>query len=237
LISPLNAQEKPDQKKKLKVVELDPLVVTETASRVVEKVRDVSQSVVIVDSKTIERRQPTIPVEMLREQPGIWAVNVAAQGSPILRGQIGNRVIYLWDGVRINNGALFGGPNGFFNQFPIGAVDRMEIILGSGSVQYGSDAIGGVINVISKQPVFTDDPMIGGSVYGRYGSNNDENTQIVDFHGGNSKFAFTGGITRQEVSDYYGPDFGTAKHTGFNAVGGYSNFAWRPTDDQILTRA
>jgi outer membrane receptor protein involved in Fe transport len=190
--------------------------------------------VVIVDSKTIERRQPTIPVEMLREQPGIWAVNVAAQGSPILRGQIGNRVIYLWDGVRINNGALFGGPNGFFNQFPIGAVDRMEIILGSGSVQYGSDAIGGVINVISKQPVFTDDPMIGGSVYGRYGSNNDENTQIVDFHGGNSKFAFTGGITRQEVSDYYGPDFGTAKHTGFNAVGGYSNFAWRPTDDQIL---
>ena len=234
LAGPLAGAEVPDESKEAENSELKPIIVTETASRVVEDLRDVPQSVVIVDSETIERRQPTTPVEMLREQPGIWAVSVAAQGSPILRGQIGNRVIYLWDGVRINNGALFGGPNGFFNQFPVGAVDRMEVVLGSGSVQYGSDAIGGVVNVISKQAMFTEDPLIGGSVYGRYGSNNGENTQTIDFHGGNSTFAFSGGITRQEVSDYHGPDFGAASPSGFDALGGYANFAWRPTDNQEL---
>ncbi|WP_075088203.1 TonB-dependent receptor plug domain-containing protein [Verrucomicrobium spinosum] len=94
----------------------------------------------MVDKETLERRQARTPVEMLQEEPGVWAVSVAAQGSPILRGQIGNRVLYLWDGIRINNGALFGGPNGFFNQFPVGAVDHMEVIRGAGAVQYGSDA-------------------------------------------------------------------------------------------------
>ncbi|HEY1120184.1 MAG TPA: TonB-dependent receptor [Haloferula sp.] len=222
------------EEKKSEVTQLDEMLVTETASRVVEPLKEVPQTVRVVDSKTIERRQAAIPIEMLREQPGIWAVNVAAQGSPILRGQMGNRVIYLWDGVRINNGALFSGPNGFFNQFPVGAVDRMEVVLGSGSVQYGSDAIGGVVNVFSKPALFSDEPLIGGSVYARYGTNNGENTQTIDFYGGNSKFAFSGGITRQEVSDYHGPHFGAASPSGFDAIGGYANFAWRPTLDQEL---
>ncbi len=228
-------KEDPKKPKKEEVAKLDDVVVTtETASRVLEKVSDVPQTVRVIDSETIERRQPTLPIEMLKEQPGIWAPNVAAQGSPILRGQMGNRVIYLWDGVRINNGALFSGPNGFFNQFPVGAVDRMEVVLGSGSVQYGSDAIGGVINVFSKPAEFSDNPLIGGSVYSRYNSNNDENTETLDFHAGNSTVAFSGGITRQEVGDYHGPDFGAADPSSFNALGGYANFAWRPTQDQLL---
>ncbi|HEX2749442.1 MAG TPA: TonB-dependent receptor plug domain-containing protein, partial [Verrucomicrobiales bacterium] len=134
----------------------------ETPLRTAENLQNLPQSITIVDQEDLLRRQPGKPIDALREMPGIWAVNVAAQGSPILRGQIGNRVLYLWDGVRINNGSSFGGPNGFFNQFPLGAIDRMEVIRGSGAVQYGSDAIGGVINIFSRRGEFTDTPQSGG---------------------------------------------------------------------------
>ena len=205
-----------------------------TASRTSENPFDVPQSLTIVDRTALERRQALTPNQMLKEEPGIWSVNVPAQGSPILRGQIGNRVLYLWDGVRINNGALFAGPNGYFNQFPVDAVDRIEVLRGSGAVQYGSDAIGGVINIISKQAEFSDTRAIGGDLYGRYGSNNDENTEAFNFHFTDQRFALSGGMTRQEVGDAHGPKYGALSPSGFNARGGYVNLAVRPVTDQTL---
>ena len=217
-------------KRQDKVEILDPIVVT--ASRTAEDASTVPQSVVVVGPEEIGRKQATAPIELLKNQPGIWAVSVAAQGSPILRGQIGNRVLYLWDGVRINNGALFGGPNGFFNQFPLGAIDRMEIVLGSGSVQYGSDAIGGVVNVISKYAEFTDSPETGGSIYGRIGSFS--NVETADFFSSTDKVAVSGGVSRQEINSYRGPTFGELSPSGYDAIGGFANFAFKPTNDQLL---
>lgn len=209
---------------------LPTVVVTETALRTSQDVRNVPQSMTIVGKDAIERRQPRTPVEMLKEEPGIWAVGVAAQGSPILRGQIGNRVLYLWDGVRINNGALFGGPNGFFNQYPMGAVDHIEVIRGSGAVPYGSDAIGGVINIFSKKAEFTDELDAGGEIYGRYGSNDGENTEIMDVHMTGPTLAFSAGFTNQEVGDYRGAGEGILSPSGFEAKGGYANLAFRPAE-------
>ena len=96
-----------------------------TASRTDEQAKDSPQAIRALTGTAIAERQAQTPNQMLREEPGIWSVLVNAQGSPIIRGQIGNRVLYLWDGVRLNNGALFSGPNGYFNQFPIGSVERM----------------------------------------------------------------------------------------------------------------
>ncbi|WP_009965104.1 TonB-dependent receptor plug domain-containing protein [Verrucomicrobium spinosum] len=212
-------------------VELPTVTVTaETALRTTEDLRNIPQSVTVVDKETLERRQARTPVEMLQEEPGVWAVSVAAQGSPILRGQIGNRVLYLWDGIRINNGALFGGPNGFFNQFPVGAVDHMEVIRGAGAVQYGSDAIGGVINIFSKRADFTDTVQTGGELYGRYGTNDRENTETFDFHVTGPTMAFSAGLTHQDVDDYRGPGEGRLSPTGFEALGGYANLAFRPAE-------
>src|SRR5487761_2055043 len=70
-----------------------------TATRTAEAVNDLPQSVTVVTAEAIERRQPQTPNEMLREEPGIWSVQVPVQGSPIIRGQIGNRVLYMWDGI------------------------------------------------------------------------------------------------------------------------------------------
>jgi len=216
------------------VTTLAPLIVTETASRVTEDVRNVPQSVTIVDQEAIARKQVRTPVQALSEETGIWGVNVAAQGTPIIRGQMGNRVLYLWDGVRINNGALFSGPNGFFNQFPLGALDRIEVVRGSGSVQYGSDAMGGVINLLPKRATFSDKFVAGGDISSRYGTNDSEKTGIFDYNAGNDKVAVAAGVTWQDVGDYRGPGVGTLDHTGFKTLGGYGDFAWRPAEDQVL---
>jgi hemoglobin/transferrin/lactoferrin receptor protein len=224
----------PSETESATVTTLPETVITSTATRTKKSIWDVPQAMTIVDREAIDRRQPCTPVEMLKEEPGVWAVSVAAQGTPIIRGLNGNRVLYLWDGVRINNGALFGGPNGFFNQFPIGAVDHMEIIRGGGSVQYGSDAIGGVINVFSKKAEFTDEFTIHGDLYGRYGSNDQENTQTLNLSLSGSRVAFAAGISRQEVGDYYGAGEGTLSPTGFNALGGYADLAFLLAPDHTL---
>lgn len=208
-------------------------VVTATRSR--EETRNIAQSVTVVTSEAIERRQALTPNQMLREEPGIWSVQVPVQGSPIIRGQIGNRVMYLWDGIPINNGALFGGPNGYFNQFPVGSVDRMEVIRGPGSVQYGSGAIGGVINILSKQATFFPNGFqTGGDVSARYGYGLDETTETADFWLGDSSLSLSGGISYQNVGNYRGPDVGILRYTGFNAVGGNLSFAWHPLTNHTL---
>lgn len=205
-----------------------------TASRTLEDPFNVPFSLTVVKPEDIRRRQPQLPVLMLREEPGVWAVNVASQGSPILRGQIGNRVLYLWDGIRINNGTLFGGPNGYFNQFPLDAVDRIEVVRGSGSVQYGSDAIGGVINIISKSAEFTDDFQMRGDLYGRYGTNDDSNLEAFNLRISDMRFSLAAGLTRQEVGDYRGASDGRLSPSGFNALGGYVNLAMRLTEGQTI---
>ncbi len=209
--------------------------VSVTATRTKEDVSNIPQSVTILTPEEIKRRQARTPNQMLREEPGIWSVQVAAQGSPIIRGQIGNRVLYLWDGIRINNGALFAGPNGFFNQFPIGAVDRMEVIRGPGAVQYGSDAIGGVINIMSKRTdLFPDKLKFGGDVYARYGSVDNEKTEHTDLWLAAKKFNILTGIARQGVDDYEGAGVGTIKNTGFESTGGYARIAYNPVPGHIL---
>ncbi|RBP47611.1 outer membrane receptor for ferrienterochelin and colicin [Roseimicrobium gellanilyticum] len=212
-------------------ITLPPVTVTaETPLRTSEDLLNLPQSITVIEHEDLIRRQPRTPIEALQEEPGIWAVSVAAQGSPIIRGQLGNRNLYLWDGVRINNAAGFGGPSPFFNQFPIGALDRVEVIRGSGSVQYGSDAIGGVLNLIPRRASFSDTVNVGGELYGRYGSNDDEFTETLDVHATGPTLAFSAGITRQDVDDYKGPGEGTLSPTGYEATGGYANLAFRPAE-------
>ncbi len=71
-------------------------------------------------------------------------------GSPIIRGMIGNRVLVLIDGVKLNNSIFRYGPNQYLNTINPNIIERVEVINGPSSVIYGSDAIGGVINIVTK---------------------------------------------------------------------------------------
>lgn len=209
--------------------------VTVTATRTSEEVKDLPQAITILPADSIVRLQARTPNQMLREEPGIYSVQVAAQGSPIVRGQIGNRVLYLWDGIRINNGAIFGGPNGFFNQVPVGSVERMEVIRGPGAVQFGSDAIGGVINVMTRGPQdFAHDVQQGGELEYRFGAVDHENTGLANYWLATRRFTLMANFSGQDVDDYRVPHLGIMKNTGFASYGGSVSFGFKLTDKDSI---
>jgi len=207
--------------------------ITVTATRSPADVNVLPQSVSILSAEALEDIGARTPNQALREEPGIFSVQVASQGSPIIRGEIGNKVLYLWDGIRINNGALFSGPNGFFNQFPIGSIDRMEVIRGPGAVQYGSDAVGGVINVLAHPAeTFSDPAKFGGELFTQYGSVDGEKTSAARFWAAGPRFSAIGDVSGQAVGNYAAPGLGHIANTGFNGVGANVSMAYRVKDRQ-----
>ena len=171
-----------------------------------ESIFNSPQGLTIVDEQQLRERLPRTPAEALRYKPGIWVQKTGHRGgAPIIRGFMGNRVIYSFDGIRRNTASLFGGPNGFLQNIDALDVDRIEVIRGPGSVLYGSDAIGGVINVITnEEPVFTETTSTGYRTYGRWGSVDDEMSGRQEFFLSSANmFAFVGGSLR-DISDVRG---------------------------------
>jgi outer membrane cobalamin receptor len=143
--------------------------VTVTATRNPKTVFRTASPVVVVDSSRIRSTLPNGVAELLRESPGVDITGTGAnQGRPIIRGQRGQRILLLEDGVRLNNSRR----QQDFGEIPalvgLDAIDRVEVVRGPASVLYGSDAIGGVINLITAQPTYGG---TGNSINGRLSYN------------------------------------------------------------------
>jgi vitamin B12 transporter len=128
---------------------LPPLVAISTRSDTPEQ--EVTTSVTVIDEKKIQSRQAETVVEMLREVPGIDVVQSGSRGtttSVFIRGAESDHVLVLIDGVEVNSATL-----GSFNfaHLTTENIDRIEVQRGAGGTLYGSQAIGGVINIITKK--------------------------------------------------------------------------------------
>ncbi|MBL0304175.1 MAG: TonB-dependent receptor plug domain-containing protein [Cytophagaceae bacterium] len=93
-------------------------------------------------------------------------------GSLFLRGLTGNQTLTLIDGIRLNNSTFRYGPNQYLNTINPFMVSHMEVLSGGGSVQYGSDAIGGLLQIFTHDPNF--DKKVDFIANTRYGSQNME---------------------------------------------------------------
>jgi outer membrane receptor protein involved in Fe transport len=109
--------------------------------------------VTVIGRDTIDRRTPENAADLLRSEPGVDVNGVGPnQSRPIIRGQRGLRVLFLADGLRMNNPRRqtdFGEVPGLVD---IDSVESVEVVRGPASVLYGSDAIGGVLNLITRRP-------------------------------------------------------------------------------------
>ncbi|KAB7623383.1 TonB-dependent receptor domain-containing protein [Alkalilimnicola sp. S0819] len=128
---------------------LDPVVVT--ASRVAQTSDEAMAAVTVVDRQAIERLQPRSLVDLLRTQPSI---DISRNGGPggntsvFLRGAQGDHTLVLVDGVRASS-ATTGQFN--WNSLSPDQVERIEIVRGPRAALYGSDAIGGVIQIFTRR--------------------------------------------------------------------------------------
>ena len=112
---------------------------------------DVPHDVHFIDEIDILEDMPRSLPETFRSNPGVLVQKTAnGKGSPFIRGFTGFRNLLLIDGIRLNHAAFREGPNQYWATVDPLSVSRIELIKGQGSVLYGSDAIGGTVNVITK---------------------------------------------------------------------------------------
>ena len=98
-------------------------------------------------------------------------------GSPFVRGLTGNQVLILVDGIRTNNSTFRYGPNQYLITIDAYTINTIEVAKGTGSVQYGTDALGGVVQVLTKEPSFSAERKNWtGKVLGKYMSGDMEKT-------------------------------------------------------------
>jgi outer membrane receptor protein involved in Fe transport len=133
------------------VFRIDPLFVT--ATRGPREASKIPQPVSVVQRRDLVERAPNTVTDLFRSLPGLDVTGVGVnQGRPEIRGQRGQRILLLEDGLRLNNFRR----QQDFGELPalvdVNAVERVEVVRGPSSVLYGSDAIGGVVNIITRTP-------------------------------------------------------------------------------------
>ncbi|MEP6692072.1 MAG: TonB-dependent receptor [Gemmatimonadaceae bacterium] len=125
--------------------------VTVTATRTPTDVFSVAVPVNVIDSAAIRERQVNGAADLFRDQPGLDVNGVGTnQVRPTIRGLRGQRILLLEDGLRLNNSRR----QQDFGELPaivgLNDLQRVEVVRGPLSVLYGTDAIGGVVNLITS---------------------------------------------------------------------------------------
>ncbi len=126
----------------------DSLVVT--ANRVAQPANTVLAPSSVVTREDIERWQAKSVVEVMSRLPGVdiaQSGGIGATSSTFIRGTESRHVLVLIDGIPLNNAGISNSPD--LSQIPVSLIQRVEYIRGPRSALYGSDAIGGVINIIT----------------------------------------------------------------------------------------
>lgn len=127
-----------------------------TAGRAREVLSDVPRAVSVVTRADLDARLPGTTPDALMDTAGVLVqkTNLGA-GAPYVRGLVGNQILVLVDGVRLNNATYRFGPNQYLGTVDPDLLGSIEVVRGPGSVLYGSDAIGGVVNLVTRAPEFS----------------------------------------------------------------------------------
>lgn len=187
-----------------------------SAARMAQSRGKVNMPVQVISGGQLNSNSSRNLVEALQHE-GIWMQKTNhGGGSPFIRGLTGNQVLIIKDGIRLNNSIYRYGPNQYLSLQSIYDQQQIEIIRGSGAVQYGSDAIGGVINLISSRPLIGHKNSSYGMVLTQWASGGVE--KIINAQAGISKKNY-GLSIRTSFLDF--GDLPGGKNSGIQKPSGY----------------
>lgn len=175
-----------------------------SASKFEQSKKEVPQKIISITAQDIQKANPQTSADVLSSSGRVFVQkSQLGGGSPMIRGFSTNRVLITVDGVRLNT-AIFRGGN-VQNVISINPfnVQNTEIILGAGSVIYGSDAVGGVMNFYTTTPQLskTDLPEVSTKSNLRYSSANAEKTVQLGLNLGLKKWGFHTSISFSDFED------------------------------------
>ncbi len=201
---------------------------------------DVPRSMSVLTSEELRRRASRTTPETLMDSVGIWVQKTNhGGGSPFLRGLAGNQILVLVDGIRLNNATFRLGPNQNLATIDSGQIEGIEVIRGTGSVLYGSDAIGGVINVITKRPdLSVDGPELHEAATTKFMSAGMERSGRLDVQVAAPRAALLGGISVRHFGDLRaGGGLGVEAPSGYDELNGDLKGLVRSSSNSLLTLA
>jgi outer membrane receptor protein involved in Fe transport len=140
------------------------------------------------------------------------------------------------DGIRFNNSTFRFGPNQYLNTIDAYTVAKIEVARGTGSVQYGSDALGGVIQVFTKEPAFNTNKALHVAAIGKAVSSDMEYTGRAELQYQSKKLAILAGITSRKFGDLIGGDTtGKQSPSGYKEQSFDVKLKWKIADRSTLT--
>lgn len=160
-----------------------------TATRRPVERRNVSAALSIISSDEI--RGVKLTTDALAAQTGVYLQQTTpGQGAAIIRGLKGSEILHVVDGLRLNNAIFRNAPTQYVALVSPAWVDRIEVLRGAPASLYGSDAVGGVVQVLSRMPNFEGaETEYRGSVSARYDTAEIGRAVHASFDAGNQRLA------------------------------------------------
>lgn len=179
------------------------------------------EAISVVTNSGLIRSQSRTSPEALQFSPGVFVQKTNhGGGSPFVRGLTGNQTLLLIDGIRLSNATFRYGPNQYFNTLDVFDLSRIEVLRGSGSVQYGSDALGGAIQAFSRPlRLNAGQPQWNGKILLRGTTRDMEQSTHADLAWSGRRFALGGGMSLRRFGDLVGGDT-----SGRQAPSGYREY-------------
>ncbi len=207
---------------------MEPIVVTATKTE--QPINQVASSVTVITREEIEKKQPIHVLDLLRSVPALDVVRAGGMGqqtSVFLRGANSSHTLVLIDGIEMNDPS---NPTRSFDFANLSTdnIERIEILRGPGSTLYGSDAIGGVINIISRKG--SGAPQT--DLFAEAGSSRAKQGR-VSFNGGTElvNYALTASYLHTDGVSAAGEKYGNREDDGYERKEIATRFGLTPVDD------
>ncbi len=214
--------------------------VTVTATRTELATTDTAVPVSVVSREQLEQKTLNTIGDVFRDLPGTSTVNEGAfQVRPRIRGLESNRILILIDGERLNNARTSTGQSGIeIGLVEVEQIETVEVARGAGSVLYGTDALAGTVNIITKDtPRRRDDGFrFGGTFNGFYSSNDSGRRGSLAVNGSNNWFAFRISQSLERYENYFSGDPDGNGIDGVTSEGEVLNSQSHGGNTQITTR-
>jgi len=169
-------------------LDMDTLVVSPTRSQ--QTIAETAPSITVITGKELEQKQVVTIADALREVPGVDVVESGSRGSltsVFVRGADPDQTLVLIDGVRVNSTTL----GAFdFSQLTPENIDRIEVLRGWGGTLYGSQAIGGVIQIFTRRGEGPPRGSISAA-----GGNAQTNREVGEFSGQTGILSYSGAVS------------------------------------------
>lgn len=166
-------------------------------------VGDVIELATVAARHELDRRAGNVLPLLMREEPGVHVQQTStSQGSLFVRGLTGQQVVLLVDGVRFNTATFRPGANQYLAYLDPESVQTVDLVHGPGSSVFGSDALGGALNVLTVRPAVAVGPSgLAGRVTAAAGSADISTGVAARIHGRWSRWALDGGASARRVGD------------------------------------